>query len=83
MCGYFELIRCEVSTQDYSMNDVKDFETRQSDFLKEYGELREKYQLDFMSQPMFLQQENGTWGLVIQPVIVDLTKALIKSPFSV
>lgn len=65
------------------MHQLESFDLRKDAFLKAYGEARERYQVDFMSQPVFVQQENGTWGLAITPIAVDLAAALTVSPFHV
>ncbi len=41
-------------------------------FLKEYGELVRKYEVDIMSIPQFLPDEKGGWRLVVQSQPVDL-----------
>lgn len=59
------------------------FDERKDGFLKEFGELREKYQIDIMSVPQFIPTKGQEWSLVVQPQLVDLTKALTESPFHV
>lgn len=44
-------------------------------FIKEYGELREKYRLDFISLPVYQPNEQGTWELKIQTQV-----AMIDTP---
>lgn len=49
-------------------------------FIKEYGELREKHKLDFISIPQFTPSETGTWELRVVPQIVS-TEQPVPSPF--
>lgn len=65
------------------MDQTNTFQSRKDAFFKEYGEAREKYQVDFMSRPIYVQGEDGSWKLIVQPEIVDLTAALTLSPFNV
>lgn len=47
-------------------------------FIKEFGELREKHRMDFISVPMYEPTENGVWQLRVQPQVVAID---IPSPF--
>lgn len=44
-------------------------------FIKEYGELREKHRLDFVSIPTYQPNAQGTWELKIQTQV-----AMIDTP---
>lgn len=43
-------------------------------FMKEYGELREKHRLDFISVPVYQPNEKGNWDLriKIQVATIDI-----------
>ena len=55
-------------------------EEKVSEFLKEYGELREKHNLDFISVPQYIPTDHGTWELRIMPQVIP-TDQSIPSPF--
>jgi len=50
------------------------------EFLREYGDLRNKYKRDFISVPQFVPTDHGTWELKIIPQIVPVEEG-IPSPF--
>jgi hypothetical protein len=50
-------------------------------FLKEYGELVEKYQMDFATYPMFIPDGEGSFKIVVQSTPVDISNQSKKSPF--
>lgn len=56
-------------------------EEKRKAFIEEYGVLREKYKMDFMSIPQFIPTERGTWELVIIPQITSTEQEPVKSPF--
>lgn len=58
-------------------------EERQQAFLKEYGELVEKHNIDFATYPVFVpsQSEPGAFKVVVQNTPVDISNAPKKSPF--
>ena len=56
-------------------------EENTKEFVKEYGELREKHKRDFISIPQFVPTEKGTWELRIIPQVVSTETEPIKSPF--
>lgn len=62
--------------------NISDFDTRKEGFLSEYSDLVSKYRCDFMSQPIFMPN-NGTWDLIVEPEVVDITEPPVKSPFTV
>lgn len=43
-------------------------------FLKEYGELVKKYNVDFASYPMFVPAEKGEFKIIIQSTPVEIPK---------
>lgn len=49
----------------------QDSQQRQEGFLKEYGDLIEKYDYDFISFPMFVPNEKGNFETYIQNQAVD------------
>lgn len=58
----------------------KTLEERIQDFIKEYGELREKHKLDFLAIPQFRPTDQGGWELFIRIQAVELESG-IPSPF--
>jgi hypothetical protein len=50
-------------------------------FLKEYGELVEKHQMDFATYPVFVPDGQGGFKIVIQNTPVDMSNHPKKSPF--
>lgn len=59
--------------------NAEDFPKRREDFIRGYGELVEKHQCDFMTQPTWVPNEKGTWETVIANEVVD-KRFLVKSP---
>lgn len=53
------------------------------DFVKEYGQLREKHQMDFFTQPIYVPDEQGGFRLTLSHQVVDLTQLPTPSPFIV
>lgn len=39
-------------------------------FIDEFGKLREKHNMDFISVPQFVPTEHGTWELKIVPQVM-------------
>jgi hypothetical protein len=66
------------------MNDIeKDIADRKAKFLKSYSKLREEFQMDFASFPMYIPNERGMFDTVMNTQPVDLKyrpKEPIKSP---
>ena len=62
---------------------VVDAQEATNAFIKEYGELVEKYKRDFASYPSFVPDGQGGFRLVIQTVPVDMSNQPTKSPFIV
>ncbi len=58
----------------------KDVETRVDAFRKGYVELVEKYQVDFVSYPQWVQNPNGAFLTVSNMTIVDKKFMPIPSP---
>lgn len=55
---------------------------RSEEFIKEYGALVEKYQMDFASYPMFVPDGTpGGFKISCQTVPIDITNHHKKSPF--
>lgn len=50
-------------------------------FLKEYGELVEKHQVDFATYPVFIPDGQGGFKIVVQSTPVDISNQPKKSPF--
>lgn len=50
-------------------------------FMQEYGQLIEKYKVDFIAYPVWIPDGNGAFKMVIQQQPVDTTgRGGIKSP---
>ena len=43
-------------------------------FLKEYGELVEKHQVDFATYPVFIPDGQGGFKIVVQSTPIDISK---------
>ena len=50
-------------------------------FMKEYGELVEKHQVDFATYPVFVPDGQGGFKIVIQSTPIDISNQPKKSPF--
>lgn len=50
-------------------------------FLKEYGELVQKHQVDFATYPVFIPDGQGGFKIVVQSTPIDISNAPKKSPF--
>lgn len=53
-------------------------------FLKEYGELVEKYKYDFATYPVFVPDGQGGFKIVVQSTPIDISKMPekpVESPF--
>lgn len=50
-------------------------------FMKEYGELVKKHEIDILAFPMFQPDGEGNWKIVIQTQPVSTKGQPIKSPF--
>lgn len=60
-----------------------DFPERRESFLKEYKQLIDKYQCDFMSSPMLVPTPNGVWSMneiTFRVDVMDTKNAPTKSP---
>lgn len=57
--------------------------TRVSAFLKEYGELVKKHDVDFANYPMYVPDGQGGFKTMIQTTPVDMKQMPTKSPFVV
>lgn len=58
----------------------EDFEKKCQEFLKEYGELVKKYNIDLATYPMFVPDGEGSFKIIIQSTPVDTSKLPVKSP---
>lgn len=70
------------------MSENKDAPKEQDDqknrvdaFVKEYGELVEKHNVDFANYPAYIPDGNGGFRVIVQTVPVDVSKQPKKSPF--
>jgi hypothetical protein len=50
-------------------------------FLKEYGELVEKHQMDFATYPVFIPDGQGGFKIIVQSTPVDISEQPKKSTF--
>lgn len=52
-------------------------------FMKEYGELVEKHQVDFATYPVFIPDGQGGFKIVVQSTPIDISQQLKKeeAPF--
>lgn len=65
----------EDDTTDHNSAD-----DRAKEFVKEYGELVKKHQIDFASYPSFIPDGQGGFRVVVQNTPVDITNQPKKSP---
>ena len=56
-------------------------ENKIQEFLKEYGELTKKYNVDFAAFPVYMPNEKGTFDLTIQTQPIDLSERKKKKGF--
>jgi hypothetical protein len=61
--------------------ELKTPEERGQDFIKEYGELVQKHQIDFATFPTFIPDGQGTFKVSIQNRPMDITPQAQPSPF--
>jgi hypothetical protein len=54
---------------------MKKFEERRDLFIKEYGELVKKHQVDLATFPMFVPNKDGGFDIKVQTTAVDITKS--------
>lgn len=59
----------------------EELQKRIEDFVKEYGELTEKHQIDFVNYPMFVPDGQNGFKVVVQNQPVDTKNLPKKSPF--
>lgn len=50
-------------------------------FIKEYGELVEKHQVDFVAYPLYVPDGQGGFRTIVQNAPVDKTERPVESPF--
>lgn len=58
----------------------KTAEDRAKDFIKEYGELVQKYQIDFATFPAFVPNGKGGFEITVQNRPMDITPKETPSP---
>ena len=56
-------------------------QVRKDAFLEKYKALIEEYKVDWMSYPVMMPNDRGTWDFTIQTQLADTKDQLIKSPF--
>lgn len=56
------------------MGEKTEVQVRADSFLKEYGELVEKYNIDFATYPVFVPDGNGGFRVIVQNTPVDIRK---------
>lgn len=66
-----------VVTPNISEEEKKSIEL----FVKEYGELVQKHQVDFVHLPVFVPVQGGDWIVRLQHQAISLKNRPIKSPF--
>ncbi len=54
---------------------------RIQDFIKDYGDLVQKYKVDFATYPMFVPDGNGAFKILTQTTPVDIGNQPIRSEF--
>ncbi len=59
------------------------FESRRDEFLSQYGALVKEFEVDFISVPAYIPNEQGTWSLVVQGQVVDKKDQPTPSPIVV
>lgn len=55
-------------------------QARLSDFVKEYGELVAKHNVDFATYPVFVPDGKGGFRVTVQNTPVDITKSEVQEP---
>ena len=60
---------------------TSDFDQRRESFVKEYGELVDKYKTDWASYPVYVPDGQGGFRTLVQNTPVDITNQPKKSPF--
>jgi hypothetical protein len=53
---------------------MKKLEERKNSFIKEYGELVKKHQIDLATFPMFVPNKDGGFDIKIQNTLVDISE---------
>ena len=54
---------------------------RIQDFIKDYGDLVQKYKVDFATYPMFVPDGSGSFKIITQTTPVDIGNQPIRSEF--
>ncbi len=60
--------------------EQKTAEDRAKDFIKEYGELVQKHQIDFATFPTFVPNGKGGFEITVQSRPIDITPQPVPSP---
>jgi hypothetical protein len=71
-----------MNKRDFTPEQQKDIQQRSEAFFKDYQGIVEKHQIDFISVPQMVPDENGVFGLMIQNIMSDKKYASVKSPLS-
>jgi hypothetical protein len=51
-------------------------------FLKEYGDLVQKHDIDFANYPVFAPDGKGAFTIIVQSTPIDRREMAVKSPMS-
>lgn len=60
-------------------NGLMEIEKRKEEFIKGYGELVKKYELDFASYPVMQPSQTGVWNMIIQTTLIEKKPEPVKS----
>ena len=66
---------------DIKNPEGQEFNKRVEDFMKEYKELTEKHQIDYVQFPQFQPDGNGAFKIVIATMPVDLNLQKLNQSF--
>lgn len=69
-----------MSTENVSKNSEQEHEEKINSFLKEYGELVQKHQIDFASYPQYVPSSAnpGEWGVKIVTVPISVQQPVLS-----
>lgn len=71
----------EVKEKTEVENKQEDLNNRVNAFIKEYGELVKKHEVDFATYPVFVPDGQGGFKVIVQNTPVDIKNQPRKSPF--
>lgn len=63
------------------MNENEEVKQRVNAFLSEYGQLVEKYKIDFINYPQWVPDGQGGWKMLVHTQPTDTTNLPKPSPF--